>query len=286
MSTNEPGATMLAPLSFLWLELTGRCQLACRHCYAGSSPAGTHGSMTSTDWGRVIDEAAEWGVRAVQFIGGEPTLHPALPELINHALSRALAVEVFTNLVHVSDQLWDTFAQPGVSLATSYYSDDPDQHASITGRSNYAWTRANIVEAVRRGIPLRAGVIDLGDGQRVEAARAELADLGVARIGYDRLRQVGRGVRDQQPSAAQLCGRCGDGTAAVRPDGTVSPCVFARWIRTGSVLDGPLSAAVAIIPAARAELIEQGMPMRGGRGCNPDDDECPPWGGECYPTSD
>lgn len=286
MSIDEPGATTVAPLSFLWLELTGRCQLACRHCYADSSPAGSHGWMTSADWVRVIDEAPEWGVRLVQFIGGEPTLHPALPELIDHALSRALAVEVFTNLVHISDELWDTFAQPGVSLATSYYSDKADQHAAVTGRPSYARTKANITEAVRRGIPLRAGVIDLGDGQRVEAARTELADLGVARIGYDRLRQIGRGVRDEDTRAKQLCGRCGDGRAAVRPDGTVSPCVFARWVRTGSVLDGPLSAAVTTIPAARAELVEQGMPMRRGRGCNPDDDGCPPNGGDCYPVNE
>lgn len=286
MSTRESGATTVAPLSFLWLELTGRCQLACRHCYADSSPAGTHGSMSSADWVRVIDEAAEWGVRAVQFIGGEPTLHPALPELINHALSRALAVEVFTNLVHVSAELWDAFTQPGVSLATSYYSDDADQHAAITGRPSYARTQANLAEAGRRGIPLRAGVIDLGDGQRAQQAIDELAVLGVARIGYDRLRQIGRGVRDEDSTARQLCGRCGDGRAAVRPDGIVGPCVFARWVRAGSVLDGPLGAAVATIPAARAELIEQGMPMRGGRGCNPDDDECPPGGGDCYPVND
>jgi hypothetical protein len=34
-------------LSFLWLEITGRCQLACRHCYAESGPRGTHGSMAT-----------------------------------------------------------------------------------------------------------------------------------------------------------------------------------------------------------------------------------------------
>jgi hypothetical protein len=35
---------------FLWAELTGLCQLECRHCYASSSPAGTHGAMTRADW--------------------------------------------------------------------------------------------------------------------------------------------------------------------------------------------------------------------------------------------
>ena len=50
-------------------------------------------------------------VEFVQFIGGEPTLHPALPKLIDHALTRGLAVEVFTNLVHVTEALWGVFSE-------------------------------------------------------------------------------------------------------------------------------------------------------------------------------
>lgn len=79
-------------LSFLWREITGRCQLTCRHCYADSGPRGTHGSMTGEDWKRVIDEAARLGVGHVQFIGGEPTLHPALPDLVRHARRRGIEV--------------------------------------------------------------------------------------------------------------------------------------------------------------------------------------------------
>ncbi|MGH3903937.1 MAG: radical SAM protein [Pseudonocardiaceae bacterium] len=207
--------------SFLWLEITGRCQLQCMHCYAESGPDGTHGTMTRRDWVRVLDQAVHLDVEMVQFIGGEPTLYPGLAGLVEHALGCGLQVEVFSNLVHISDELWEVFSRPGISLATSYYSDDPDQHAAVTARPSYGRTKANIVEAVRREIPLRAGVIDLGRGQRAEAAQAELADLGVPSVGYDRLRQIGRGVRDRQTSVEQLCGHCGDGVAAVSPDGAV-----------------------------------------------------------------
>ena len=64
-------ARQAAPaVTFLALELTGRCNLACGHCFAESGPSGTHGVMTTRDWERVIGEAAGLGVRAVQFIGG------------------------------------------------------------------------------------------------------------------------------------------------------------------------------------------------------------------------
>ncbi|MCO6007158.1 radical SAM protein [Actinoallomurus purpureus] len=105
----------------MWLEITGQCQLQCTHCYAESGPDGTHGTMTTPDWRRVLEEAARIGVQLVQFIGGEPTLHPALPELVGHGLARGLEIEIFTNLVHVSPELWKTFTRPGVRLATSWY---------------------------------------------------------------------------------------------------------------------------------------------------------------------
>jgi MoaA/NifB/PqqE/SkfB family radical SAM enzyme len=235
-------------LAFVWLEITGKCQLKCAHCYAESGPSGTHGMMAAADWRRVIDQAAALGVRVVQFNGGEPTLHPDLAALVKHAVGRGLRIEIFSNLVHVTPALWDLFSLTGVSLATSYYSDDPGQHAAITGRrGSHARTRANIAEAVRRGIPLRAGVIELGDPQRWEAAVAQLKALGVTDIGIDHLRQVGRGACNVQPSMNQLCGNCAAGVLAIRPDGTATPCVFARWphMAVGNVLEASLADIMA-----------------------------------------
>lgn len=263
-------------VSFLWLEITGKCQLECKHCYADSSSAGDHGTMTVDDWKRVIDQAAGAGVAAVQFIGGEPTMHPDLADLVLHALSRSLRVEVFTNLVHVSDELWEVFSRPGVSLATSYYSDDPGQHQEITGRPTHARTKANIAKALARGIQLRTGVIDMGGQQRADAARDELVHLGVPKVGYDRLREIGRGVRGVGESAAQLCGQCGDGVAAVMPDGSVRPCTMSRWMATGNVRKQGLADTLAAMPGAREALIVQGMPPQGN--CTP----CNPQG-NCYP---
>jgi MoaA/NifB/PqqE/SkfB family radical SAM enzyme len=204
----------------------------------------------------------------VQFIGGEPTLYRALPDLVSHALERRLRVEVFSNLVHVSPNLWQVFAQPGVQLATSYYTDKSVDHEAITkGPSSHRRTRANIAEAVRRSIPVRVGLIDLADGQRVNEAETDLRDLGVTDFGRDHLREVGRGVRTEQPSTAQLCGHCGQGKIAVAADGSVWPCVFARWLPVGNVRDQALADILTgpRMLATTSALIEQfGTPEAAG----------------------
>jgi hypothetical protein len=100
--------------------------------------------------------------------------------------------------------------------------------AITTRGGSHHRTRANIAEAARRAIPLRAGIIDLREGQRVSGALAQLAGLGVADTGVDRLRQVGRGQRDADASVDELCGKCATGVLAISPGGTVWPCVFTR----------------------------------------------------------
>lgn len=282
-----------APTRFLWLELTGRCQLACRHCYADSSPLGTHGTMVTADWLRVLDDAPRAGVLEVQFIGGEPTTHPDFYGLAERALCNGLNVEVYSNLYRISAELWELFERPGVRLATSYYSDDAAQHDAVTLRpGSHGHTRAAIVEALRRRIPLRVGIIDLGDDQRVEEARAELRALGVEDIGVDRMRGVGRGAGTTTPDASQLCGHCANGVAAISPDGMVWPCVFSRWMPLGNVREEALGDILTgrSMEAARTTLASE-FQANGQRGpkhcdpensCGPNDQDCRPW---CVPVT-
>jgi MoaA/NifB/PqqE/SkfB family radical SAM enzyme len=106
----------LNDLSFLWLEITARCNLFCSHCYAESGVHGAvHGDMSFADWTCVIDEAAGLGCRSIQFIGGEPTMHPQLDDLVDHANHRGFAfIEVFTNATRLGQKLLGCFQRAGV----------------------------------------------------------------------------------------------------------------------------------------------------------------------------
>ncbi|MFE1963242.1 radical SAM protein [Streptomyces sp. NPDC059479] len=95
--------------------MTRKCQLNCAHCYNASGPEGTHGTMTREDWISVLEQAAAYGVRNIQFIGGEPTMHPNFTDLVDHALTIGLNVEVYSNLVHVSNECWEVFQRKGLA---------------------------------------------------------------------------------------------------------------------------------------------------------------------------
>ncbi|WP_042438696.1 radical SAM protein [Streptacidiphilus albus] len=272
-TTIEPGqdeATRTRSVSF---DLTRKCQLGCTHCYNESGPEGTHGTMTREDWTRALDQAAAFGVATVQFIGGEPTMHPDFRELADHALGLGLEVEVFSNLVHASPEHWELYQRAGLSLATSYYSSRAGKHDAVTGRASHRKTRANIEKAMSLGVSLRVGIItdDADDG---EAARADLAALGVTRIRVDRVRQFGRGSQGHEPDMSELCGQCGV-HAAIDPTGKVSPCVMSGFIGVGNVRDDPLASIIdgtAMHDAVAAIQTATGW----GKKCGPDNAPCGP----------
>ena len=235
----------IAGLRFLWLEITGRCNLECVHCYADSGPKGElYGSMSMADWLTVIDDAAAAGCRALQFIGGEPTVHPHLDTFILHASALGFElIEVYTNATALTERRLDFFQANGVSVAASFYSSDAGLHETITkGPGSFAKTVSGIAGAVRKGLPVRVGLIQMAginDHDR-DATVDFLHGLGVTTIGEDRVRDVGRGAKRNVDSGSDayygsLCGQCWKGSLCVTPDGSTYPCVFSRGSCVGNV---------------------------------------------------
>jgi len=232
----------LRGLDFLWLEITQSCNLTCRHCYTESGPhLPISDRMQMADWCRALDEARSSGCRRVQFIGGEPTVHPGLNELIVHAKSSGFRFcEVFTNATLLRDDLVDTFRRHKVLVATSFYSSDPGTHDRITGQAgSFDSTVEGIKKLVQKRIPIRAGVILLDENAtHLKKAKALLRQLGVRWIGKDEVRGVGRGERYMKPAndQVQLCGDCWKRRLCITSTGDAYPCVFSRATRVGNFL--------------------------------------------------
>ena len=90
------------------VAVTYRCNAACTFCYAGcnctANPAGSAREMTLAEVCRVLDRIAnEAKVPSVSFTGGEATLRPDLPDMIRHARSLGMRVNLVTNGIRASD---------------------------------------------------------------------------------------------------------------------------------------------------------------------------------------
>ncbi|MCE9635478.1 MAG: radical SAM protein [Planctomycetes bacterium] len=84
------------------IAVTYRCNAACSFCYAGCNetvnPVGSASEMTLDEVRRVLDRIAhEAQVPSVSFTGGEATLRDDLPDMIRHARSLGMRVNLVTN---------------------------------------------------------------------------------------------------------------------------------------------------------------------------------------------
>lgn len=307
MITTQIPSKNVPPISFAWLELTRKCNLECVHCYAESGPTVRHGSIDVHRWKALIDELSEMGASSVQFIGGEPTIFPGFADLVRYAVSKKLSVEVYSNLTHLPDSLVKLFKSHRVSVATSYYSDDPERHDEVTRvAGSNSRTLANIKRLIAEGIPLRVGVIKIRDDQRPEEACEQLRSIGVTDVKIDSLRGVGRGSSERPACVEELCGACSGGNLAITSDGTVFPCVFARWLNAGNVSSSALTQVLATgrLENIKSELAESfskrsnksdkcdPVPCTPGKStpkkemCDPVDPHCgpcTPWTRPCHP---
>jgi len=240
---------------------TLRCNRACGFCFNRHlAPAG---DMQLATFAAVLDRAGAAGVRAVDLLGGEPTLHPALGDMVRAAAARGVRVTLSTNgdggldlLGELEDELGRDAFRAGVSV------NEGEAPARLA-----AWiaSRSPMVKSVcRRGGALprllaehlaRPGTegyliyldaLVAGDLDRTVAYPEFLELLVRLRRRHPGLAGVACGgfVPDLKVSPELAGARCPAGTTklSVLPDGSAYPCylLFGRpEFRLGNLATEP-----------------------------------------------
>jgi uncharacterized radical SAM superfamily Fe-S cluster-containing enzyme len=90
------------------IDLTNRCNLKCPVCFANSDATGYVFELT---WEQIVRSLQAFrdmrpvAGRAIQFSGGEPTLHPKLPEAIREAKRMGFShIQIATNALRVGQE--------------------------------------------------------------------------------------------------------------------------------------------------------------------------------------
>lgn len=94
MPDNQINLAPPPPVGLL-AELTHRCPLRCPYCSNPLVLAGQSAELTTADWARVFQEAADLGVLQLHLSGGEPAARQDLVDLVGHAVRTGL----YTNLI-------------------------------------------------------------------------------------------------------------------------------------------------------------------------------------------
>jgi len=84
-----------APLFVIW-EITGACNLRCKHCLSNSGKLSPD-ELNTREAKKLIDALGMTKVFNISFSGGEPLIRPDILELLEYASQKNIGIELLTN---------------------------------------------------------------------------------------------------------------------------------------------------------------------------------------------
>lgn len=122
----------LSAPSFLYLNLTEKCNLRCTHCY-GFFGSKKEGELVKNDFQRIIKEVTHLGVFYANICGGEPTQSPFFKDVLQFLQEEKLHYMLTTNGL-MSTKLLEFIHKHGeylISVKISLDGFDADTHGTI-----------------------------------------------------------------------------------------------------------------------------------------------------------
>jgi radical SAM protein with 4Fe4S-binding SPASM domain len=132
------------------LALTYRCNNKCEHCY--NQPNSPNAAELDTNtWKSILERLWDISIPHVTFTGGEPTLRPDLPDLIDHAENIGIVTGLITNGRNLKDAAYvDKLVINGLDhIQITFESVDERIHNQMAG-NDQAW--AETVEGIKNAI--------------------------------------------------------------------------------------------------------------------------------------
>jgi pyrroloquinoline quinone biosynthesis protein E len=171
------------PFSLL-AELTHRCPLHCPYCSNPTQLASVANELSTADWMRVLNEAAELGALHVGFSGGEPLQRNDLAELVAVARRAGLYSNLITSAVGLTPARARELKAAGLdSVQISFQAEEPLLADKVAGTNAHA-TKLNAARLVRElGLPLTINVVlHRANIERLPQIVALAEELGAERL--------------------------------------------------------------------------------------------------------
>jgi len=125
------------PHSVFW-DLSYKCNLRCRFCY-NDSELFLQSNPSKENTSKIMDILADWGVREILYLGGEPLLYPGFKSIIQHGALHSINQRIVTNGTLLNDSISSFLYEHNVEVGVSLHGIDEQTHdkmAQLSGAFN------------------------------------------------------------------------------------------------------------------------------------------------------
>lgn len=135
------------PLRYLFLEVTRRCNLACRYCGSDCTPRERTGELTIPEWRDVVRQvAADFVARRIMVAvtGGEPLLVPGVLDLFRELRAQGFPFGMVTNGVLLDAAMARELVAAGVGSVSLSMDAPPELNDRLRGPGTAAAVAAAV----------------------------------------------------------------------------------------------------------------------------------------------
>ncbi|MBU1211134.1 MAG: heme d1 biosynthesis radical SAM protein NirJ [Alphaproteobacteria bacterium] len=178
----------------IW-NLTRRCNLKCRHCYAVAADRHFPGELTTSEAIVVLDDLAAFGIPALILSGGEPLSRPDTLDLARRSKAHGLYTALSTNGTTINEHIADEIAEIGfdyVGISLDGIGATNDWFRGATGAFDEALAGVRACRARGIKVGLRFTMTKDNAGELPDLL-ALAADEGVEKFYLSHLVYAGRG---------------------------------------------------------------------------------------------
>lgn len=179
--------TKVHPLRYLFLEITQKCNLSCRHCGSDCGSRDVDGELSTDEWCALIQRlpsAFDRSQLMPVITGGEPFCHPELVRIARSLAQARLVWGLVTNGYSVPPGAFERLGRLGLRSITISLDGLEQSHNWLRGRPD-SFSKA--VECIGRAVNSKVPALDVvtcvnnRNKAELDSLYNLLSDLGVKR---------------------------------------------------------------------------------------------------------
>lgn len=128
----------------LYVEITNKCNLLCKHCY-NTSNANNQLFISNEQFKIIIDSCKKNGINKIALSGGEPLLNPDIVQIIKAISYNNLECKIVTNATLINRDFLDSIKEcPNVKFQISLHGSSEAIHESLSNVKSFSKIVSNI----------------------------------------------------------------------------------------------------------------------------------------------
>ncbi|MFO8047641.1 MAG: 12,18-didecarboxysiroheme deacetylase [Desulfosudaceae bacterium] len=176
-------------------NVTNRCNLKCRHCYAQAKPHPHENELSTAEGLALIDDLADFGAPVLLFSGGEPLMRQDLLELAGYAVKKGMRAVISTNGTLIDRETAGRLKDIGLSYVGISLDGDQqtnDSFRGVPGAFDQAMTGIANCQQAGIKVGLRFTINNL-NADKVPVIFDILEENNIPRVCFYHLVYAGRG---------------------------------------------------------------------------------------------